>query len=144
MVKNTVVISLLAKEWGIPVILALFFKEHQKLNVWITERGAVECHLAKVNTRASSFAHTNTFSNSYSSNKGIHDRDSLSASDLNQHRLIEKVYQPLKTEFHNFSNHLEVRQNYSAYGRRVFTSPFCVWKCGKTRYFVFHLKWNQY
>ena len=44
--------------------------------------------------------------------------------------------QTRKTVFDHISNHLEVRQKYSA-TRRIFNSLLGVWKCGQTLSFVF-------
>ena len=87
---------------------------------------------------------------SSSLNKGNHDRDGVSISDLNSHRflqfyfsvffvillLVEKIYQTLKTAFYH--KHLEVHQKYSAI-RVVFSTLSGVLKCDQTRSFVFDI-----
>jgi len=72
--------------------------------------------------------------NSSSLNKGRHNRDGISISDLNQQRFlrfyfsvflvlvsVEKIYQTLKTVSDHISKHLKVCQKYSS---TVFSTLF--------------------
>ena len=90
--------------------------------------------------------------NSWSLNKGNHDRDGVWISDLNWHGFlrfyfsvfslvlvsIEKIYQTLETVFHQLSKHLEFRQKYSA-TRRIFNSLLGVWISDETLFLVFDI-----